>query len=405
MTRYLLAGLWIAACAPGQAFPEAAGPDRVTAVVEISIDMVELADPTTETFLAWQRDINAGFLLGLDGATKAFALEGPGRILERALLFSLLTDASLIVNQAFSLTAHDSRHMEAARAIGSPSVYLVSNATGQRMGIWQFFLEAFNFTAEPALYFWQAPASVTLADQAYVAGAGLDANLLTAVQISRSIDDGEGQVMELAPYVLNKLWGVHYFMVTGITSDATTYMDAVAQQGYRSVTQTNVIALNAVSGALSGGFLALAAGTWGYVVDGSTAVAPLGATLGPVRLLWPEVTPWLNADNVSVDVTMDAQWEDSLTLRVGADVPALGNTGARAEVTVGARAGVRPVTVGLELTSNGNGFPFLQASAEAALGGRVSIGLNGFYGKGTTMREAREHPRGPGLDAYLKAAL
>ena len=394
----------LATCALDNGFPPAGAAEGSPAVLEISTDMLQLQEPRTELVLGWQQDINAGFHLGLDAVTRGFALEGPDRLPQRAAALAAFSGVSLIVNQAFSLTAHDERHMEAARAIGSSDVSLVSNS-GKPMSLGLFFLQAFDFTAEPGLYTYDPPADATPADEARVRGAGLNTNLLTASRIARQIDERGGHVTDLAPYLLNKLWGIPYFRETGPDSDAAAYMDLVAEQGYHSVTAARVIGLSAASCVLSGGFLSLAGATWRYIADADAAATPLGLTLGPVRILWPEMTAWLNPDNVSVDATVDAAWGTDVLLRAGADVPALGNVAASPELTIGATVRIRPVRLGMELTSNGRGVPFLQGSAEIAVGERVSVGVEGFYGQGTTMREAREHPLGPGANAFLRTAL
>jgi len=143
--------------------------------------------------------------------------------------------------------------MEAARAIGASGIGLVRTNNGQPMSIWEFFWESFNFTVEPGLYTY-AKSNPTLAG--------------------------------LAPYLLNKLWGINYFSVTGPTSDAENHMNLVNGQGY-------------------------------------------------------------------------------ITFRF-----------------------VRP--------------PFFPGSAELDISNALSIGTEGFYGQGKTMREIREYPVGPGALLFLK---
>ncbi len=59
--------------------------------------------------------------------------------------------------------------------------------------------------------------------------------------------------MDVAPYLLNKLWGITYFLETGPTSDAANYMDLVKEQGYSGVTANGAIFLNTACCLLSGG--------------------------------------------------------------------------------------------------------------------------------------------------------
>ena len=77
--------------------------------------------------------------------------------------------SGFVVNRAFSLTAHDTSHMEAARAIGASSVGLVRESNGEAMGIGEFFLEAFDFTSEPGLY-WYTKSGLTWDEETRVLG-------------------------------------------------------------------------------------------------------------------------------------------------------------------------------------------------------------------------------------------
>ncbi len=59
----------------------------------------------------------------------------------------------------------------------------------------------------------------------------------------------------------------------------------------------------------------------------------------------------------------------------------------------------------MELTSHFVMVPFVAASLEVDLDDGISIGLEGHYGEGSTMRELREHPLGPGASGFIRAAL
>ncbi len=397
----LLLATWVLPQAHSQSLET---PGSNPAVFELSTDMLRFDAPTAEFFLGWQRDVNSAFQAGLDALSGPLDLNRPDRGLERAGMLALFTGVSLVVNQGFSLTAHDQRHMDTARSIGSTGVGLVSNS-GAPMSIWQFFVEAFNFTVEPGLYSYDPPAGLTPEQEAYVASEGLNTNLLIAANVARTIDEGAGHVTDLAPYLLNKVWGIRYFLDTGPTSDAQNYMALLQEQGGSTVTQRNVIALQTASWLVSGGFLSLARGAWQYIADGEARVRPLELGVGPARVFWPEVTTWLNAQNVSVQVTVDAAWGSDLFLRAGVDAPVLSAVAVNPEVTVAGAVKIQVVRLRLELTSSFSGFPFLLGSADVAVSPQFSVGLEGYYGKGNTMREAREHPLGPGATVFLKAAL
>ncbi|HVP18936.1 MAG TPA: hypothetical protein VMU36_08050 [Spirochaetia bacterium] len=376
---------------------EVPGPER--SAIELDTDMAMFAAPSTSFFLGWQRDVNALFQIGLDGLSGCFG--GHDRRLLRFGMLTLFTGASLIANRAFSLTAHDESHMEAARAIGASGVSLARETNSREMSIWEFFFESFNFTLEPGLYEY-TKVNATLNEQAYVAGEGLNTNMLTADAIGRKIDEGAGHITDLAPYLLNKLWGVSYFLETGPHSDGANYVDLLIKQGHNTVSSRSVVSLNAVSCLLSGGFLALARGTYDFIAEGTSAVKPLGLRIGEVTLCWPELTTWLNPDNVSLLVSADAAWKNIAFFRFGIDSPLLGNTSANPELTFGVKVKIQRLRVGTEITSHFTGLPFFLGSAELLLADIFSIGIEGFYGERHTMRELREYPLGPGAAGFVK---
>jgi len=162
--------------------------------------------------------------------------------------------------------------------------------------------------------------------------------------------------------------------------------------------------LHAGSCLVSGGFVCLLAGAFGFIVNADTAVAPLGLRIGEATVYWPEATTWLNPDNVSVLVSTEVAWSSLFRSWAGIDLPVLGNTGSP-ELTVGSACRLGILMVGAELTARSLAFPFLKGSAEVRVGGRCSIGIEGFYGQGNTMRELREYPAGPGAAVFLRARL
>ena len=370
---------------------------------ELDSDMLRFDAPSAAFFMGWQGTMNALFAAGLDGASGVLGLNAPDRWFGRSALLAAFSGAGVVSSRAFSITAHDARHMEAARAIGSSSVGLVRSDNGQDMTIWEFFIESFNPTIEAGLYLYYKAGS-TPDQRAYIAGIGLDTNMLIAESIGARIDRGEGSVTDCAPYVLNKLWGIPYFLETGPTSDAATYMSTLNGQGWSSVTGNAVIALNTVSCLFSGGFLSLARGVLGYIVDAHSTVRPLAIDLAGMTVFWPELTTWLNPRCVSFQVSMQAAWQETAFVRLGVDAPVLGNIGTP-ECTVGGTVWLARLGLGVELTSHFQGVPFLKGSMEYRFSDVFSAGVEGFYGQGNTMRELREYPGGPGARGYLKTRL
>jgi hypothetical protein len=247
--------------------------------------------------------------------------------------------------------------------------------------------------------------NLTSKEAAYVAGEGLNVNQLIADAVGSDIDDGAGHITDLAPYLLNKLWGITYFLETGPYTDAGTYVSLLNDQGFAGVTRNAVIFLTAVSCASSGSFLALMKGTYDFLADGTSRVEPLGLKIGDVTVFWPELTTWLNPDNVSLSASVDAAVSDFLLLRAGVDLPVLGNTSANPELTFGTTVKMAALSLGAELTSNFAGWPFLTGGVELPLGNAFSVGIEGFIGGRTTMRELREYPLGPGISGFLRARL
>jgi hypothetical protein len=371
--------------------------------LQLENPMLMFDAPSTRLFLGWQSAANTLLQAGLVGVSDMIHVNPAADGLLRAATLALFTGAGLIVNQAFSLTAHDQSHMEAARAIGATNIGLV-RSSGQSMSLWQFFWEAFNFTAEPGLYTYYK-VSPSLTELAYVSGEGLDTNMLIADMISRKINGGSGGITDLAPYMLNKVWGINYFLVSGSTSDSENYMIQVNGQGHGRLDRETIIGLHAASLLLSGGFLSLAKGTWEYIFLGESSLTPLQVPVGDLRLFWPEVTTWLNPDNVSLQVMFSAAWKDFLSVRAGLDTAVLGQTAANPEATLGVEAAAGRFTIGAEVTTRFARLPFMLASLRFSASNSVSLGIEGYYGEKNTMRELREFPLGPGAVGYVKVRL
>jgi hypothetical protein len=134
-------------------------------------------------------------------------------------------------------------------------------------------------------------------------------------------------------------------------------------------------------------------------------VKPLGIRIGELSLFWPELTTWLNPDNVSLLVMVDAAWRDNVFMRVGIDSPILGSTSMNPELTFGVKLRISRLILGTELTSHFVGFPFLKGSTEFDLNDTFSMGVEGYYGQRNTMRELREYPLGPGAVGFVKVKL
>jgi hypothetical protein len=146
-------------------------------------------------------------------------------------------------------------------------------------------------------------------------------------------------------------------------------------------------------------------GTYDFIVEGDPMVKPLVLRIGEVSVFWPELTTWLNPDNVSLLVSVDAAWRDIVFMRAGLDSPVLGNTSVNPELTLAMRVKIRRLSLGAELTSHFVSLPFLKGSTEFDLSDIFSVGVEAYYGERNTMRERREYPLGPGAVGFVKAKL
>jgi hypothetical protein len=383
--------------------------DAMTAPARLPLtlgtDMVSFMQPSSRFFIGWQDNAIGGLQRGFDAVNDLYRPRGLPGALYRVGVLGVFSAAGLLVGQAFSLTAHDAAHMEAARAIGATNVGLVRATDMAPMDIWEFFLASFNFTEEPGLYTW-SKGTATAREEAYVAGEGLDTNMVIAARIAARIDEGEGRIMDLGPYLLNKAWGINYFIVTGPTSDSQNYLGLLQAQGYGAVAAEKVIALNAAAFLLSGGFLALSRAAIDFAVQGEPAVRPLRLDIGDFSVHWPELTAWLNPDNISLLVMLGAGWQDWLHVRMGVDAPVAGNIGAGVELTLGARVRALPwLLLGAEVSSRFVGVPFFSGTVEFSMTEALSAGIELRYGQGATMREVREYPVGPGAVLFARLRL
>ena len=166
---------------------------RVPARFVVTGDMVNFASPSSYMFIGWMTNANCLIQIGFDATSNILRLQRPERYLSRVGVAALFGSVSLLVDRAFSLTAHDAAHMDAARSIGSTYVALVTPNAEAEMSIWDFLLYSFDPTREPGLYLYEKP-HLTYREHAFVAGAGLDTNLLIASKMADKVVRGEGHL-------------------------------------------------------------------------------------------------------------------------------------------------------------------------------------------------------------------
>jgi hypothetical protein len=92
-------------------------------------------------------------------------------------------------------------------------------------------------------------------------------------------------------------------------------------------------------------------------------------------------------------------------LATGIESPVLGNMNGYPELTFDTSDRLGAMALGAGLTSRLVGVPFVYGSAEVVLRDSFSLGVEGHYGQGNTLREWREHPLGPGAQVFAKPAF
>ena len=138
-------------CAACVALPLSGIADEGSTELFIDSDMLQLHDPSSRTFRAWQRNSNSAMAIAAENSAEALSLSQPDRKLQRTAHFAIVNGAGLWVNHAFSLTAHDLGHMERAKSIGAKDVRLIRSDSGREISVYRFFMESF-ISALPALY-------------------------------------------------------------------------------------------------------------------------------------------------------------------------------------------------------------------------------------------------------------
>lgn len=374
-------------------------PGAVT--FELNTDMFRIASPTSRMFMAYQMDVNALVQKGFNLSFLYLGFNSEEQVMGRTGLLLLFSSASIFLNRGFSLTVHDLSHLESARSIGASEAYLKDRVTGRRMSIADFFMKSFFMREEPGLYYYSKN-NLTLPEAAYVSGQGLNANMIIAASFYEKVTRGRGHITDMPVYLMNKIWGVQYFLSGGKYSDGSHYVDLLNQQGDSRVNRRHVVYLEAASTLFSGGTAALLKGTFDYISYGETEVKPLGLSFDSITVFWPELTPWLNNDNVSLYVMDDIRFGRRNFFRAGVDIPLLGNRNRVTEITAGVMRQIWRFIPRIETTWQFKGLPFVKAGTDFEFTGDLSCAFDFFYGRKNTMREVREYPSGPGASASLK---
>jgi len=226
-----------------------------------------------------------------------------------------------------------------------------------------------------------------------------------ASDTATKINHQDGHITDMAPYMINKLWGISYFSLKGPDSDARNYVSSLNILGYRRINQQDVIYMNVASFLLSGGTISLMKGAFTYISEDNASVAPVGITLDNIEVCWPEFTTYLNSDNVSANVFVDTVVGNNTYLRIGGEKAIMGKTRANWEFTLGIECAVGDFIPGLETTSNFKGFPFIKGSLSYKFTEHLLLGAEAFYGKGHTLREVREFPAGSGEAVFVKVKI
>jgi len=371
---------------------------------ELNSDMIMFANPTSKLVTGWQNNFNALLQTGFDAGCDVLDLKDSGRKLERTGYLLVFMGVSIFFNNGFSLTAHDLAHMETARAIGGSNIKLTKHESSAEISVLYFFLNSFGYGSEPGEYNY-IKNNQTPIEGAYVTGQGLNTNFIIADNISQKINRQRGQISDIPPYLLNKAWGMHYFTGNGPLDDGSNYINFLHKQGFEQVHKKRIIYLNAASLVLSGGSINAVNGTYDFITTGRTDVEPAGIKAGRLNVFWPEITTWLNQDNVSISNTINIKWGNNITILFSNDTPVLGKTDQATDFTIGSEIKIARLTPEIYITSGFNGFPFIKGGFKYDMTGTFSAGITGFYGRKNTMCELREHPSGPGGVVFLRVQI
>ena len=371
--------------------------EKAIATFELNTKMLAGEKMTTEGMMGWYKNTNAIFQKGFDAAYDQLNITHSDEKIKRFVFLAVTSTMSGWVNQAVSATAHEIGHKEMAESKGAEAYLQIG---GKKKSIGEFFLSTLGSLDERSCHY-SSNRILSAKEEAEISAGGININERLANLSAKKIQLGEGHIMDGTPYAMNKLLGVVYFLRGGITgtessrSDSKRYVSFLQEQGFEDVTKDDIIKLQAVSFLLSGGTWSLLRGATRFIWQGKERVEPVGVQVGGAKIMMPELTTWLNGDNVSLGIQTRIKKKKTSFL-VGLEKAVLGNTKIRPEITAGVNTKKGDWGLEAEMTSNGS-TPYLEGKISRKLpkiDKNLSIFGKGYYGEGRTQREKRERPKG-----------
>lgn len=366
---------------------------------EMNTKMLAESEMTPEVMQAWYKNTNSIFQIAFHKAYLRLGLTQPEDRIKRFAYLSTVSIMSLWINQAIGTLTHELGHKTVADAQGVEG--WLENG-GKRTNIGSFFVSTLGSFEERA-YCTDDKTKTTSAENAAFSAAGLNANSKLAENTVKKIQTSEGHMMDGAPYAMNKIVGSLYFLKGGISSnsseisDSENYVLALEEQGYK-VNKNDIIKLQAASFLLSGGTWSLLNAATQFVWNGKEKVEPIGVQVGGTKIMMPELTTWLNSDNVSLGAKtlLKNNKLPNTSFIAGLEAAILGNKNVKPEITAGVITKKGKWSVEAEATSNGSA-PYMEGKVSRKLpeiNPDISAFVKGTYGRGKTEREQREHPGG-----------
>jgi hypothetical protein len=365
--------------------------EQISSILEFNKNMFAGEKMTSEGMFSWYKNTNTMFQKKFEIAYKNPDFSCADEKVKRLMFLGFYSILSGYINYALGSTAHELGHMEKAQAIGA---HMTEFRKGnEKISIGELFLNILGDRSH-LIHFWKKN-NMTFKEKSAVSGAGINVNERLANLTAKKIQLGEGHIMDAAPYTLNKIWGLNYFSTEGNApqefNDAIKYVDILQKQGFKDVTKEDIIKLQATSFLFSGGTWNMMKGVYKFINEGEEKVEPMGVEVGNTKIMMPELTTWLNPDNVSLGIQTRIKNKQlpKVLFLFGLEKSIFGNKNVKPEITTGFNTKLEDLEFEAEITSNGSN-PYLEGKISKKFYKGFSIFTNVYFGQGKTQREQRE---------------
>jgi hypothetical protein len=229
---------------------------------------------------------------------------------------------------------------------------------------------------------------------------GADINLHT--EIAREdylrISEGKGNLANAMVYILEKINGLGYFLKEDDPNgDPDKYLEILKEEMGIEISKDEVIQQMAMS-MLSGGVINYAWKSLKFIFgkDQDGKIEPIGITIFGRRVMLPELSTNLNADNVSQQIDVPIQWSKDTLVIPGFEKAVLGNEDVPMEARIKLIKNFAQARAEAEVIVNEEGATRFAGgvSGEFKTEGGTKVGYAGEFqtaGEGT-MQAARDNP-------------